>query len=107
MPFGLNFSFLRQKKDQPQDFRHAYKLGRKLGEGAFGVVHECRKRDNGLLNGGGGAEKDDVAPFAVKMIDRAESDTTGKKLELNIMLNKKKLSSKFRNIDPPGPVGPP
>ena len=28
-------------------FRDSYRLGRKLGEGAFGVVHECTRRTSG------------------------------------------------------------
>lgn len=32
----------RTGKGHEGGFREHYRLGRKLGEGAFGVVHECR-----------------------------------------------------------------
>ena len=42
-------------------FRDLYEVGEKLGEGAFGVVHQVVQRDTGSL-------------YAVKMIDRAFAD---------------------------------
>jgi len=56
------------------DFRSQYRLGRKLGEGAFGVVHECRRRD-----------QETGSPFAVKMIDRVEADTGDIEREVRVM----------------------
>eukprot|EP00392_Amoebophrya_sp_AT5.2_P006801 g6813.t1 len=60
------------------EFRNQYRLGRKLGEGAFGVVHECRKRSN---------ESEDAPWYAVKMIDRAESDTSDITREIEVMVS--------------------
>lgn len=54
-------------------FRDQYRLGKKLGEGAFGVVHECRKR--------GGDDR----CFAVKMIDRVEADCSDIEREVRLL----------------------
>ncbi|CAD7926715.1 unnamed protein product [Amoebophrya sp. A120] len=59
------------------EFGNQFRLGRKLGEGAFGVVHECRKRD----------QDDSGDPYAVKMIDRVEADTSDITREIEVMVS--------------------
>ncbi|CAD7949383.1 unnamed protein product [Amoebophrya sp. A25] len=66
------------------EFRNQYRLGRKLGEGAFGVVHECRKRD---VKNDGTSGEDGEAKYAVKMIDRVEADTSDITREIEVMVN--------------------
>ena len=41
---GNNSGKATGKEQLKAGFREEYRLGRKLGEGAFGVVHECRRR---------------------------------------------------------------
>ncbi len=53
-------------------FREHVKVLKKLGEGAFGVVHECKMRSDGKT-------------VAVKMVDLLEADRTEIENELRIL----------------------
>lgn len=59
---GCNSSRASSKSNTQLTFREKYNTGAKLGEGAFGVVHECFRRAN------------PSQPYAVKMIDKVEQD---------------------------------
>ena len=46
-PFGPPASLRQPVKINAMRFREHLKVMKKLGEGAFGVVHECRRRQTG------------------------------------------------------------
>lgn len=51
------------KEGKKSDFREVYETGEKLGEGTFGMVFECKKKN----------DKNDTKTYAVKMLEHKSS----------------------------------